>query len=192
MGRIKQFDEAEVLDKAMYCFWKHGYENTSVRLLEKEMGINQFSIYASFQNKQELYRRALLNYTNLLDQLFLKDLNKASATIKEVQVFLEAFALSIKRGKVPNSCLMVNSAVQLDQFDTSLQQIIQGFFDSMKSKFSKALQNSVAANMLSNDLNVEEEAEYLVGIAQSISIYCKLNSPAAIKKFIANAISKIK
>jgi AcrR family transcriptional regulator len=28
------------------------YESTSVRMLEKEMGINQFSIYASFGSKQ--------------------------------------------------------------------------------------------------------------------------------------------
>jgi AcrR family transcriptional regulator len=33
----------------MSLFWRNGYQNTSVRMLEKEMGINQFSIYASFE-----------------------------------------------------------------------------------------------------------------------------------------------
>ena len=31
MGRLKAFDEDEVLDRAVDCFWQHGYEATSVR-----------------------------------------------------------------------------------------------------------------------------------------------------------------
>ena len=45
MARKKQYNEAEVIEKAMRLFWRNGYESTSVRMLEKEMGINQFSIY---------------------------------------------------------------------------------------------------------------------------------------------------
>jgi hypothetical protein len=37
-----------VIEKAMSLFWRNGYQNTSVRMLEG-MGINQFSIYASFE-----------------------------------------------------------------------------------------------------------------------------------------------
>jgi AcrR family transcriptional regulator len=51
MARNKQYNEQEVIEKAMSLFWRNGYQNTSVRMLEKEMGINQFSIYASFGNK---------------------------------------------------------------------------------------------------------------------------------------------
>jgi AcrR family transcriptional regulator len=39
----------------MSLFWRNGYESTSVRMLEKEMGINQFSIYASFGSKQGVF-----------------------------------------------------------------------------------------------------------------------------------------
>jgi len=52
MPRNKTNDDDLVLEKAMNVFWVHGYEGTSVRLLEKEMGINQFSMYASFKNKK--------------------------------------------------------------------------------------------------------------------------------------------
>jgi TetR/AcrR family transcriptional regulator, transcriptional repressor for nem operon len=48
MPRTKSYNENEVLERAMNVFWSNGYEATSVRLLEKEMGINQFSIYSSF------------------------------------------------------------------------------------------------------------------------------------------------
>ena len=62
MPRSKTNDDDLVLEKAMNVFWVHGYEATSVRLLEKEMGINQFSIYASFKNKKNLFINALRKY----------------------------------------------------------------------------------------------------------------------------------
>src|SRR3979409_645349 len=39
MGRLKAFNEDEVLDRAVNCFWQHGYEATSVRDLADRMGI---------------------------------------------------------------------------------------------------------------------------------------------------------
>ena len=55
MARRKQYDEQVVLEKAMNLFWRNGYEATSMQMLEKEMGINKFSIYSSFGNKHGLF-----------------------------------------------------------------------------------------------------------------------------------------
>ena len=59
MARKKQYKEDEVIKKATAIFCKNGYEATSVRMLEKEMGINQFSIYASFKNKQGVFLESI-------------------------------------------------------------------------------------------------------------------------------------
>jgi TetR/AcrR family transcriptional repressor of nem operon len=39
MGRPREFDETEVLDAAVDCFWEHGYEATSTRELADRMGL---------------------------------------------------------------------------------------------------------------------------------------------------------
>jgi TetR/AcrR family transcriptional repressor of nem operon len=44
MGRRREFDETEVLDAAMDCFWRDGYEATSVRDLAARMGITGGSL----------------------------------------------------------------------------------------------------------------------------------------------------
>jgi len=61
MARKKQYNEEDVLEKALTLFWSNGYESTSTRMLEKEMGINQFSIYSllSFQKFKNLKKDVL-------------------------------------------------------------------------------------------------------------------------------------
>jgi len=52
MARKKMFDDNDVIEKATALFWQRGYENTSMSQLESAMGINKFSIYASFESKK--------------------------------------------------------------------------------------------------------------------------------------------
>jgi hypothetical protein len=35
MARNKQYNEQEVIEKAMSLFWRNGYQNTSVRMLKR-------------------------------------------------------------------------------------------------------------------------------------------------------------
>ncbi len=187
MGRVKQFDEAEVLQRAMLSFWKRGYEKTTVRNLEHDMGINQFSIYATFKSKEQLYKRSLENYQHQLDREFLGPLRLTDSDLSDVKSFLIKFALSIAQGKIPNSCMMVNSVREIEHFDPVIRKIVVKFFDEMKALFAKAIANSVPMKGRSLD----ESAEFLVGIAQSISIYSKIKSPSQIKSYINFAMDRI-
>lgn len=57
--RRKEFDEAEVLKKAMILFWKKGYNETSIKDLIQFLGISNASIYNIFGGKKELFNRAI-------------------------------------------------------------------------------------------------------------------------------------
>ncbi|MCP4983221.1 MAG: helix-turn-helix transcriptional regulator, partial [Gammaproteobacteria bacterium] len=58
----KNYNETNVLEKAMYTFWAHGYEATSMNDLVKATGINRGSIYNAFPNKHALFMSALTHY----------------------------------------------------------------------------------------------------------------------------------
>jgi AcrR family transcriptional regulator len=62
MARPRVFEEAEVLDRAMGVFWRHGYEGASVAELTKAMGLNSPSIYAAFGSKRGLFDAVLKRY----------------------------------------------------------------------------------------------------------------------------------
>ena len=61
-GRPRQFDAKNVLTAALKVFWRKGFEGASVSDLTKSMGIDRKSMYASFGNKEELFRKALVLY----------------------------------------------------------------------------------------------------------------------------------
>ena len=59
MARPREFNEAEVLDRAMRAFCSHGYEGTSVASLTAATGLVAASLYAAFGSKRGLFEAVL-------------------------------------------------------------------------------------------------------------------------------------
>src|SRR6266403_5539441 len=64
MARPKEFETKRALAAAMNVFWRLGYENTSLEVLMREMGIARQSLYDTFGDKRALYRKAMNHYRN--------------------------------------------------------------------------------------------------------------------------------
>jgi AcrR family transcriptional regulator len=62
MSRPREFDRADVLDRATRLFWRHGYGGTSLNELEAEMGIGRTSIYGAFGGKEGLFLEVVDHY----------------------------------------------------------------------------------------------------------------------------------
>ena len=61
-GRPREFAEDAALDAAMHVFWEKGYEGASLDDLTAAMGINRSSLYATFGDKESLFRRVMDRY----------------------------------------------------------------------------------------------------------------------------------
>jgi len=59
MAREKEFNQDEVLHKAMEVFWRRGYEAASIQDLVQHMGINRQSRYDTFGDQHALFVQAL-------------------------------------------------------------------------------------------------------------------------------------
>jgi AcrR family transcriptional regulator len=62
MFRAGEFDEAEVLDKALGVFWQQGYEGTSLSDLLEATGLTKSSLHAAFGDKENLFHRIVERY----------------------------------------------------------------------------------------------------------------------------------
>lgn len=108
MARKKKYVEKEVIEKATNLFWKNGFESTSMQMLEKEMGINKFSIYASFGSKDGVFIECVKNYRNKIATIKekLKQSNNGFLGIK--QYFFDFIEFSGEEN-LQKGCLVTNT-----------------------------------------------------------------------------------
>ena len=110
VGRPRAFDPNTALEAAMQVFWQKGYEGTSLDDLTRAMGINRPSMYATFGDKQALFRKALDRYAEGPASFVRQALEEKTA---------RAAAEKIMRGTVemvtcpknPHGCLLVQGAL---------------------------------------------------------------------------------
>jgi AcrR family transcriptional regulator len=59
VGRPREFNIEEALERAMKLFWRQGYEGTSLADLTRALEITRPSLYAAFGSKEALFLRVL-------------------------------------------------------------------------------------------------------------------------------------
>jgi len=125
MPRVKLFDENEVLTKAMNLFWKQGYAATSVQDLVNHLGINRASLYDTFGDKEQLFRKSFELYrkTNIEG---LKQFLGRHEDIREG--FTKLFDNAIQEAvtdKDRKGCFVVNTTTELVPNDESITQVLE-------------------------------------------------------------------
>lgn len=66
MARPREFDETQVLDRALELFWSRGYEATSIQDLVDVTGLGRASLYGAFGDKEAIFQRVLEHYLSLM------------------------------------------------------------------------------------------------------------------------------
>ena len=124
MSRVKEFDEAEVLDQALELFRARGFKHTSFTDLVSELGVSRQSLYDTYGDKQTLFQNALKRYLDRGLDYFGRKLEDP-APVREVLLQLfEGMLDSNCDGNSPG-CLMVNSMVELSPHDAATRALAQ-------------------------------------------------------------------
>ena len=124
MARTKDFDESEVLAKAIKLFWQKGYNGTSMQDLVDGLGISRSSIYDTFGDKHQLYLKALGTYRQnaigVRDQILHASV-PAKAAIRQL---MDLTIDQMIRDKQHKGCFLVNSAVENAPHDKEINAIV--------------------------------------------------------------------
>src|SRR3954468_21430170 len=108
MARSKDFDEQEVLNKAVSLFWLKGYNGTSMQDLVDTLGISRSSLYDTYVDKHTLYLKALAFYRLTWgDQL--NDIVAQTASAKQaIKQLLQLITSNLLNDEQHKGCFMVN------------------------------------------------------------------------------------
>ena len=99
MARTKDFDENEVLSKAMELFWSKGYNATSMEDLVGGLGISRSSLYDTYTDKHTLFIKALEQYQQM-GMMKIREILNSPGTAKEtVRKLIEQATIGLTDGK---------------------------------------------------------------------------------------------
>lgn len=187
MSRKKEYIEAEVLEKAMNLFWTKGYEHTSLHMLEKEMGINKFSIYSSFGNKENLFIECMKLYRSKVKELA-KELEASSAGVVVLKKYFYDFLKITESNGFGKGCLITNTLTELDeQTNKMIVEQVKEFREFIRQLFL----NNLKHNNSDSPQIIEEKADYLLVSMIGLSSASRVCNNNQLKNYIETTFNRL-
>ncbi|EDM44481.1 transcriptional regulator, TetR family protein [unidentified eubacterium SCB49] len=180
MARKKQYDEAEVVEKAMELFWQKGYDATSMTMLEEVMGINKFSIYSSFGSKQGLFLESLKCYNSRVGNT-LENFKNGTRGVEDIkQFFYDSVSSNFKSDHI-KGCLVTNTYNEFsDSDDKIIKEQMSSFMDNLKSIIIEKLK----MNSSMDEATIEKKANFLLLAKHGLAAAARVNTKKEIEDFI--------
>ncbi|MBU0859943.1 MAG: TetR/AcrR family transcriptional regulator [Alphaproteobacteria bacterium] len=184
-GRPRQFDYDEALDRAMHVFWQKGFEGTSMPDLTEAMGINRPSIYASFGNKEELFRKALARYSDNAIAFFRERL-EAPTTREALERLFCGSADSFSCNEKPRGCLSVQGALVGSDDSEAIRQESIRRREAIVGVFQERFDRGIKDADLPADTDTRALARFYTTILQGMSVQSASGATCAEMKDIAH------
>jgi AcrR family transcriptional regulator len=172
MARPRAFDEAEVLDRAMEVFWRHGYDGASFATLTKAMGMNSPSIYAAFGGKQDLFEAVLDRYRTIRSTQ--RDEVMSAPTARDVaERFLFGSIDVLAASDTPRGCFTIQAAAAAGIGADEAPRMLRNYRKAGREALTRRLERARDEGDLPSDADPQALANFL------FTIYCGLAVQAA-------------
>ncbi len=175
MARPREFDEAAALDAAMDCFWRHGYEATSVRDLAARMGITGTSLYNAFGDKRSLFRQALQRYAERSTRERIARLESTLPPKQAVRAFLGEIVERSLDDRDRRGCLLVNSALEIAPHDPELGAELAARLGEIEAFFRRTVTAAQADGSVPPDRDPADLARLLLGVTLGVRVLARTN-----------------
>jgi TetR/AcrR family transcriptional repressor of nem operon len=180
MARKKEYIEEEVLERAMHLFWRNGYKTTSMHMLEKEMGINKFSIYASFGNKHGLFLESLKCY-KLKVSVIIEKFKNATNGATDIKQFFYDSVVSDFKGSTQKGCFITNTYHELSKSeDVLIKEQMSSFFTQIKEIFIEKLRKDDTKD----DETIQKQTNFLLLAKHGLAAASRVNNRKEIEDYI--------
>ncbi|MFC4910570.1 TetR/AcrR family transcriptional regulator [Actinomadura gamaensis] len=174
MARPRTFDEDRALDAAMRLFWENGYEATSTRDLCTALGLDRSSVYNAFTSKHELFRRALIRYTDMMTAAQLEILDgPGTPAVDRLRRFM-ALVIEQEEANSRNGrgtgCLSVNTTVELAGRDPEIAAHLARDTERRLTSLRAVIAAGLRDGSITSTRNPVELAHYLNAVIAGIRI----------------------
>lgn len=169
MGRPREFDADDALDRALEVFWRKGYEGASLTELTAAMGITRPSLYAAFGNKEALFRKALCRYGEIHFAFVVEAMGRPEAR-DVVEHMLTGFAEAQTSPRCPKGCLTVQGALACGTEAESIRKELAALRLQGERALCRRLERAKTEGQLPAGAEPADLARYVMAVANGMAV----------------------
>ncbi len=194
MARPIEYDEAEVLARALEQFWREGYEASSVNKLLDCCGINRGTLYNSFSDKNTFFKIVINHYNDMLDRQIAASLkNPGLGTWESITVFFDETVVNVPVRQRNLGCLLVNSLCSSVNYDGEIKRVLRASLNRMRKALVERLREARAKGKLKKGVDEFLAADFLINTLYGIRVNSRNGKSARqLESLAKHAIGSLK
>ena len=171
-GRPLSFDRRIALEKAMFAFWRHGYESTSVNDLIIAMGINAPSLYTAYGDKKHLFLEAARLYAGSPDDIE-RALFRAKTAGEAAHTMLVESAKAFTGKHTPKGCLLASATASGSKESADVQAAVADIRREIAARLLKRINQDIIDGKLPQSTDAASLAAMIIALIQGMSVLAR-------------------
>jgi TetR/AcrR family transcriptional repressor of nem operon len=168
MARPREFEEGEVLDRALHAFWSKGYEGTSVQDLVDETGLGRASLYGAFGDKEQLFKRVLAHYVERAGAEMSTLEDEPSALLALERLFTSWLSVTCPKSG-PRGCFLVLSGTSSADREAWARALLEQSMKQTEASLERIVRRGQEVGELKASRDPATVARFLVVLLQGVA-----------------------
>jgi TetR/AcrR family transcriptional repressor of nem operon len=173
MARTKDFDEQEVLNKAVCLFWHKGYNGTSMQDLVDGLGISRSSLYDTYGDKHALFIKALESYQGMASGKMCNIVSNTESAKEAIKRLFELTINDLLSDQQHKGCFMVNAEVEVAPHDKEVSDMVCKNDQQVEDAFYKAIKKGQDSGEIANQQDARALARFIFNTVKGIRVSAK-------------------
>ena len=170
MARTKDFDEEEVLTRAMNLFWSRGYNATSMEDLVSGLGISRSSLYDTYTDKHSLFIKALENYQQIGSSKLRETASEPGPAKETIRKLIEMATEGLLAGRQNKGCFMLNAGVEVAPHDKAVNNLVRNNDQQMEDLFYQVIQKGKKNGEIKNQRDARALSRFFLNTIKGLQI----------------------
>ncbi len=183
-GRPKQYDAETALQLAGNVFWSQGYSGTSLDDLAAAMGMNRPSIYRAFGGKEALYRQAMGQFAQQMEEGFNRTIEQEADMRKGLSQFYRAALNVYGAGDTALGCMVICTAPAAAWVHPDVQADLLQVIEQLDAKLLARVEQGIRKGQISSVIDAQSLSKLIQAVLHSLAVRVRAGeSKASLERF---------
>ncbi|MFB9952860.1 TetR/AcrR family transcriptional regulator [Rhizobium puerariae] len=176
LGRPREFEIEEALDKAIVVFSERGYHAASISELKEAIGLTAGSLYKAFRDKKAIFLAAFDRYKQVRNALLEQELVQGASGRDKVFRMLRFYAEASHGESGRRGCLVVGTATELAVYDAEAAERVGRSMARSEALFADLIREGQADGSIPESIDPATTARLLFSVTQGLRVLGKTGS----------------